>query len=125
MRSGASRVRASVVGPAVVAVLVAASGLLAACTVPPPACPPEAQRTQPASQLFGVTGDAPPESLYAWLAAWWWANPANCPSTTDPEEPPAVVPEAPVTVLLPLAAVVTAGLGLVMVPPRRPTAAPA
>ncbi len=94
-------------------------GLMSACTVPPPACPPDVQRTQPAAQLLGVTDGNPTASLYSWLAAWWWANPDNCPPPTDPGGPPAVVPESPLTLLLPLAALVTGGLGLIVVRRRR------
>ena len=104
------------------AAAVAVAGLVAviaaSCAPPPPACPPEAQRLQPAAVILGITDGNPFQSLFSWLASWWWSNPENCPPP-DPEGPPAVVPEAPLAVLLPGVALLSAGLGLIVVRRRR------
>lgn len=113
---GCNGTRRSWVGAFALVAVLAIVG--AACAAPPPACPPEAQRTMPAAALLGVTGGDPSASVFAWLASWWWANPQNCPPP-DPVGPPAVVPEAPLAVLLPAVALLSAGVGLIVVRRRR------
>ncbi len=93
-------------------------GLASACTAPPPlTCSPTGQ--PPAAPIFDA--QHPLQSLFEWLARWWWLSNHNC-HPTDPDQPPAVVPESPVAVLVPLAAIATGGLGLVIVRSRRTAA---
>lgn len=115
-RTGATRLRRLATTSAVVLVLLGAAGLAAACTAPPATCPPAGAQQQ--VSFPDLTGANPWQSLFDWLAHWWWLSPRNC-GGSHPEQPPSVVPESPVAVLVPLAAVVTAGFGLVVVRSRR------